>query len=68
MIAPHQPQINIVVKAHPPKGPLDIFKVNKSNYDENSEGRGKPLNIVCSIDLEPDLSVGNYWGTVVEVK
>lgn len=67
-ILPHQPQIEISITAQGPSGPVALYERTKSDYDDNSEMGGKPLNIVCRIDLEPALQLGRYWGTVIEVK
>lgn len=66
-VLPHQPQIDLSITANGPNGPVLLYEVTKSDYSDRTKS-GKPLNIVCRIDLEPALTLGKYWGTVIEVK
>lgn len=67
-VMPHQPQVGLVITAQAPTGPVSLFEINKQDYSDNSELEGRAINIVCRIDLEPGLSLGKSWGTVIEVK
>lgn len=66
-VLPHEPQIDLSITAHGPDGPVLLYEVTKSDYSDRTKS-GKPLNFVCRIDLEPGLTLGKYWGTVIEVK
>ena len=63
----HQPQITQRVKAQGPDGAVTLFAVDKNDYRDNSERNGKPLRVVCRIDMKPGISAGDFWGTVVEL-
>lgn len=67
LVLPHEPQINLRFIAHGTNGPVSLYEVIRSDYFERA-GDDKPLNFVSRIDLEPGITLGMYWGTVVEMK
>lgn len=66
-VLPVEPRVRIDITAHGPNGPVLLLGVAKSDYFDGSELDGKPLNIVCRLDLEPEVYNG-HWGTIIEVK
>jgi hypothetical protein len=65
---PVERQIQLTITAQGPKGPVELFSLIKQDYADRSELKGKPIHIVCRIDLEPGIQPNGYWGTVIELK
>ena len=64
---PVQPVIEQDVIAHGPQGDVRLWVLNKSSFEPNSELKGRPINMICRLDKEPD-SDGGIFGTCVEAK
>jgi len=65
---PAEPNVQLTITAHGPRGPVEIFSVIKKDYKDRSETDGRPFDIVCDVDGEPGGTASGYWGTVVEVR
>jgi len=65
-ILPHEPVISQDVIAHGPDGPVTLWGATKHSYARNAELDGRPIDVKCRIDIEPN-SDGPFWGTCVEV-
>jgi hypothetical protein len=63
---PGTPVIRQEITAFGPDGPVTLWKAVKTNLDPNGELEGRPLNLECRIDVEPN-GDGPVWGTCREV-
>jgi hypothetical protein len=62
---PGTPVIRQEITAFGPDGPVTLWKAVKTNLEPNGELDGRPLNLECRIDVEPD-GDGPVWGTCRE--
>jgi len=63
---PGTPVIRQEITAFGPGGPVTLGRAVKTNLDPNGELEGRPLNLECRIDVEPN-GDGPVWGTCREV-
>jgi len=64
-LLPGTPVIRQEITAFGPNGPVTLWKTVKTNFDPNGELDGRPLNLECRIDRDPD-GDGPVWGTCRE--
>jgi hypothetical protein len=51
-IFPHEPSIGQIIKIHYDKKEYVAWALTKSNYEENGELNGKPINLLCELTQE----------------
>lgn len=51
---PHQPYISQKLEIHIGKKVYEAWRTGKMNYDSNGELQGKPIDIICELDKEPE--------------
>lgn len=64
---PGTPVIAQEISAQGPNGDVMLWKTVKTNFGDNGELDGRPLNLECRLDAEPD-GEGPAWGTCRELE
>lgn len=63
--APHEPAVLQVITAYDGDREVELWRLDKRNYDLNGELEGRHLNMTCHLDREP-AACGRFWGTSEE--